>query len=428
MAADSDKPSDATMMDRLTDLACLAVPPMTPAQRQGGLAKLSARLAARQRRRSPMFGWGLLGLGTGAAACALWLLLAHGGAVLPSAIGYRAESGEILAGGYLRSFKDQGMTLRFSEGTKVELLPGARGRLVSVDGKGARMAIEEGPAWIQVTHRPGAHWLVDAGPFLITVKGTVFVVSWDAHSEELDLRLQKGLVSVTGPLIENAISVRGGQRLVVNLPKKEVVLQELDGEPERPVATMASPTLAPLPEGVAANSDPAPARAGQRSATRARARAPFGWAASLAAGEVDSILGDVERVGVKRSLVEASSEDLSALADAARYRRREDLARMALLAQRSRFADSRRARDAAFLLGRLEEAHDVGRAKALEWYDLYLEDGPTGAYASEALGRKMITTQKLTGNAKARAVALDYLRRFPSGTYAGAARALLQTP
>jgi hypothetical protein len=72
--------------------------------------------------------------------------------------------------------------------------------------------------------------------------------------------------------------------------------------------------------------------------------------------------------------------------------------------------------------------HEGGRRKALSWYERYLEEAPSGAYASEALGREMIVTQELMGAAAARMVAEDYLHRFPSGTYAGAARALRQEP
>jgi len=99
-----------------------------------------------------------------------------------------------------------------------------------------------------------------------------------------------------------------------------------------------------------------------------------------------------------------------------------------LLAQRSRFPSSARARDAAFLLGRQEEVREDNARKALSWYERYLEEAPSGAYAGEALGRKMIVTQELMGVAAAQRVAEDYLRRFPTGTYAGAARALRQGP
>lgn len=430
MAVDSDKTPSGAMLDQLVQIASRAIPPMTPPRQQRGFAAVSARLAARPGRRSRRFQLGLFALGAGAAACALWLVLATRAKTPTSAvITYRAEAGEILAGGYLRSFGDRGMTLRFSEGTKLALLPGARGRLHSVDDKGARIAIEQGPARIEVAQRPGAHWLVEAGPFLMSVKGTVFTVGWNAKSEQLDLRMEKGLVSVTGPILENVILVRSGQQLAIDLPKKEVVLHESQSAREQlatkagalPAVTASEPALAAPPAAL-------PGRAGRRVAARTQAPGSYGWAAALAAGEVDSILGDVERLGLKRSLGEASSDDLSALADAARYRRQQDIARQALLAQRSRFPDSGRACDAAFLLGRLEESREGGGPKALEWYDQYLEGAPTGAYASEALGRKMIAMQKLMGAKAARAVAQEYLEQFPTGAYAGAARALRQTP
>ena len=152
------------------------------------------------------------------------------------------------------------------------------------------------------------------------------------------------------------------------------------------------------------------------------------WADELASGHWDRILEDVERTGVEATLNGASSEDLFALADAARYRRRTDLARAALLAQRRRFPDSPRALDAIFLLGRVEESRGGGMARAIAWYDEYLARAPTGAYAAEALGRKMTVTSEIGGPAQARPIAEEYLRRFPHGSYAGSARALLRVP
>jgi hypothetical protein len=316
----------------------------------------------------------------------------------------------------------------------LEFRAGARGRLRSVDANGARFAIERGTASVQVAHRPGAHWLVDAGPFLIAVQGTTFTVAWDATGEQLDLRMEQGMVSVTGPLSEGAITVREGQRLAINLPRREVVLQDAEGTAAfHPASAPVSsePDLAPTKQGLDTEiGDTGRSATGQRSGAHGRGAVawPRSWAAALVAGDTDSIMRDVERRGLARCLAEASGEDLSALADAARYRRRDSIAREALLAQRSRFPGSARARDAAFLLGRLEEAREGGGRKALTWYERYLEEAPSGAYASEALGREMIVTQDLNGVAAAQRVAEDYLRRFPTGTYAGAARALRQGP
>jgi hypothetical protein len=151
------------------------------------------------------------------------------------------------------------------------------------------------------------------------------------------------------------------------------------------------------------------------------------WTAAVAAGHFAVILQQAEQRGLETSLDEASSDDLAALADAARYSRRDDVARRALMAQRRRFAKSVRANDAAFLLGRLEEtAHHF--ELALTWYERCLTESPRGTYTSEALGRKMTVVQRLHGAGFARPIAEDYLRRFEKGTYAAAARALIRSP
>ena len=148
------------------------------------------------------------------------------------------------------------------------------------------------------------------------------------------------------------------------------------------------------------------------------------WRAALAAGDFATIIQEASRDlgGVLRT---AGSDNLAALADAARYQRRDDLARRALAAQRQRFPRSPRAVDAAFFLGRLDENGGGGLIHALRWYDRYLEEAPNGSYAAEALGRRMIALRELYGIAAARPVAEVYVRRFPRGSYAGAAHALL---
>jgi hypothetical protein len=159
----------------------------------------------------------------------------------------------------------------------------------------------------------------------------------------------------------------------------------------------------------------------------APARAAANWVNELAAGNFAVILQQAEQRGLDAALAEVSSAELAALADAARYSRRDDVARRALLAQRRRFPRSARANDAAFLLGRLEEATQQPEA-ALTWYSRYLDESPHGTYVSEALGRKMTLVQRVHGPARAIPIAEEYLRRFGSGTYAAAARELIRAP
>jgi hypothetical protein len=344
----------------------------------------------------------------------------------PPALAYQIEGGSILEGGYLRESGHDGIKLSFNEGSQLLLMPGARGRLRSVDKEGARVAIEQGTASFQVMQRLDRRWLVEAGPFLVTVKGTVFNLSWDPAAEKFELTMQHGQVLVTGPVSQEGIALRAGQRLAVNLPKKETLITELKKEEAWPGAAPAAPAVdlpterPAAPEAAAVFAPPPPA--GGKGSERRR------WAEALAAGDWDQILADVDRVGAKRILAEASNEELSVVADAARYRRRVVLAREALLAERRRFPGSVRALDAAFQLGRLEELNERGTARALAWYEEYLRQAPTGTYAAEALGRKMMATSKLQGAPRAQPIAEQYLRRFPSGTYAGAARALLSVP
>jgi hypothetical protein len=432
MERDGERGTPAATIEQVANFVCSAIGPMTPAQCENGLDIVRTRLAARQRQRVHLFRLSVAGMGVAAVACALWLILPAARVAMPQAknLAYHVEGGEIGDGGYLRSFGSAGVRLRFAEGSELDFLAGARGRLRSVDANGARFAIERGTASVKVAHRAGAHWLVDAGPFLIAVKGTKFTVAWDATGEQLDLRMEQGLVSVTGPLSEGAITVSAGQRLAINLPRREVVLQDAESAtPLHPSAPVLPGPGGGMPEP-AIDGEPGGGAAGLRSGAHAHGTVarPRRWAAALVAGDADAILKDVERRGLERSLAEASTEDLSALADAARYRRRDSIAKQALLAQRSRFSGSARALDAAFLLGRLEEVRQGSPHKALAWYQRYLEEAPSGAYASEALGREMIVTQELVGVAAARRVAEDYLRRFPTGTYAGAARALRQEP
>ena len=236
---------------------------------------------------------------------------------------------------------------------------------------------------------------------------------------------------VNGPVSAGEIALRTGQHLIVNLATAATVITEDPPEQESDFAaapaleaktppSVQPPGIVDKPVGVGPNSvaSSVPSRITRTAETRS-------WSDELARGRWDRILEDVQRMGVESALGKASSKDLFALADAARYRRRPDLARAALLAERQRFPASPRSIDALFLLGRTEESREGGAAQALGWYDQYLASPGTGAFIGEALGRKMILTDKLRSPAQARPIAEDYLRRFPKGSYAGSARALI---
>jgi len=171
------------------------------------------------------------------------------------------------------------------------------------------------------------------------------------------------------------------------------------------------PALSPPPLGEKLSS----------AAPRWRAR---NWSARVAAGDADAVVADAEAVGLDATMHQADAGDLAALADAARYAGRPELAEQAFTATRHRFSGSSRAHAAAFLLGRM--ADDRGdTAGGLRWYRTYLAEAPAGPYAAEALGRQMLTVKRSQGREAALPIAQEYLGRFPNGTYLLEARALI---
>jgi TolA-binding protein len=400
---------------------------MSTRQRLEGARSLLAR-ATRSRRRTGLslgrkVGWAV-GVGAVAVVVAIGLREWHG----TYALSYAIIGGHVDRAGLIEVESPSPASVRFSDGTEVLLDQEAKASVRSVDGHGARVSLTQGTAHVDVFHKPEASWLFDAGPFLIKVTGTAFTLGWKPADQQLDLKMDRGTVEVSGPLSDGSILLRAGQHLVVRVRQRETLIRdaEEDVELQRPPPDARPAELAPSDATAPAVTAVDSAAVGSRSSASNHASRRIenvDWSADLARGGAEAIVGEAERLGLEATLTGANRQNLAALADAARYVRHDDLARRALLAQRRRFAGSSAARDAAFLLGRLEESrNDV--ASAIGWFDRYLGESPSGTYASEALGRKMLLVRPLYGETRASAVAQDYLNRFPQGVYAARARAL----
>jgi TolA-binding protein len=144
------------------------------------------------------------------------------------------------------------------------------------------------------------------------------------------------------------------------------------------------------------------------------------WQTLVMHGEFEAVVAAANEKGLQTCLSACSAPELRALADAARYTNRVDLAEQCLLALRQRFADSGQSQAAAFLLGRTGESR--GRtASAQHWYEVYLAESPDGEFAADALAGRMRTVAAARGNAAARSLAREYLRRYPDGVHATSA-------
>ena len=428
----------------LVDLARDSLGQLTDGRRVAGLHALRDRVSSRQRVRSVLRVTMAL---TGALSlvCGVVLTLSavkHRDKVA-SHLGLRVEGAELRADGTVQGPGSARPVLHFSDGSEVSLKEGARARVRSMDGHGARITVERGEAHVYVVHAEGTHWTFDAGPFVVAVTGTAFSLSWREDTQRLDVRLENGTVNVSGPASDAPLALRAGQWLSWRGGQGgEVRIRSLDAtddaeetagnadllagvdrsEPATPIAGTALDTS----PGAVPSLDVPPRGDALRRKTP-RPGHERNWASDLARGRSEAIVSDAISLGIEGVFAHSSGNDLAALADAARYTHRQDVARGAFLAQRRRFPGSDYAHVASFGLGRLDDADQDLRA-ALTWFDTYLAEAPNGRYASEALGHKMTIVKLLEGKEAAQAWADLYLRRFPNGTYAAAARAVTGTP
>jgi TolA-binding protein len=335
-------------------------------------------------------------------------------------LNYRVNEGAPPVGGYVRASDSVESLLSFSDGSELRMAARARGRVVEVNGRGARFALEEGTMSVDVRPRLDSHWLFEAGPFVVTVRGTSFNLAWNPNETVLEVRLQDGAVTVANNVWGNEIQMRAGQTLRVSLRDATTTLGTLGGVADSSPSTTLAPSATAAPSETA---PPAPIAEATAAVPRWSNR---GWPKQLAAGKAAAIVSDAERAGVAEVLERADGEDLWALANAARYTARYGLAKQALLAQRTRFPSSQRAREAAFLIGRLHDGDPAEPGQALAWYERYLTEVRDGAHVSDALGRKMTLLQRWGRSKEAVSIAREYVRRFPGGTYANAARVLIR--
>jgi ferric-dicitrate binding protein FerR (iron transport regulator) len=361
---------------------------------------------------------------------------------------YQVAGSAVEDSGYVSAGEGESARLTFSDGTRIQLSPGAKVSVAAPGAHGARVRVQDGRAHFEVVHRPHAAWTVDAGPYAVEVTGTVFDVRWSAAEEVAEVRLRAGSVRVSGPLLTEHATLRPGQNLIARLADHQLRIED-----ERAAAPAAAPQVpAPAAHPAApaetapppAPAPPAPAAVKPTRKSKPRARqvalvsppvpapapapwAPRDWGTRVASGDASAIVAEAEAHGIDAVLDEADAPALVALADAARYGGRRDLAARVLLAERRRFPGTPAAGNAAFFLGRL--ADDQGKpTQALDWYRRYLTEQARGPYASEALGRVMLGVARVSGRAAARELAEEYLDRFPNGTYLLHARQILAAP
>jgi hypothetical protein len=395
--------------------------PAAPELQRKGRERLLASAAVRSAERAlprPFRAWPAILTAACALAVAAWF-------VRPRTLSYEVRGGSAQQS-HVGARADAPAEITFSDGSRVKADPGAQLRIADTRSDGARVLVERGVASAHVVHREHTSWLFQAGPFEVRVTGTKLRIAWDPAREELDLTLEEGSVEVRSPLGTQPIAVRAGQRFLARAePSKHwtgQVVQAGSGASAEEAGANGSTTNTATTTTTITNTNTITTTGATRG--KAQAQPPSHrdtWQSLVTRGEFEAVIAAATAKGVDGCLASCPATELRALADAARYTKRLELAEKCLLSLRERFAGSGPSAGAAFLLGRTSELR--GRnAQAEHWYELYLGESADGEYASDALAGRMRVVEVLRGKAAARDLAVEYLRRYPDGVYASSAR------
>jgi len=335
----------------------------------------------------------------------------------------------------------EGLPIQFSDGTRVELEPAARARVVAVGRAGAELVLESGRARVDVVPArrwPGERaWRIDSGPFSVEVKGTRFDVSWDPRADEFALDLFEGTVSVEGCGRDNAVKVVAGQGVRASCaerrwsvgPLSELVAAQAAAPPREPEAPAPQGEPGPAPQPAVVEPTPLPpATSGPRPrrpvAARSHERALPAWSELARQGRHVEAYASAERAGFEAVCERSGAEDVLLLGDVARLAGEPERAARAYGAVRRRFSGSPSAARAAFALGRLRVETD--RAGAERWFDTYVREEPSGPLV-QAAHDWLFELAMSSGDARRQqARARSYLDLYPTGAHAEDARRLLE--
>jgi TolA-binding protein len=336
---------------------------------------------------------------------------------------FGGNSEPAVVGTWLEAPEVDPLPLRFSEGTRIDIAPRSRARIVELGSAGAHLLLEGGGAAVSVTPRSQAKWLLSVGPFAVRVTGTRFDVRWDPDQDVFELDLHDGHVELSGCVFGEAYRLSAGE--VARASCKRAFLQIADHKgaraDEMPGAPLAK-ELAPLP-AVPQPDEPAARRVDREP--RPHAPSPEGttsWRELANHGKYAEALAAANEAGFDAQCQRATAAELALLGDTARFAGDRAKATRALTILRRRFPGTAPAAQAAFLLGKLEFDGPGSFQKAADWFRTSFREQPNGPLAAEARGRFMEALHRAGNERAAREAAAQYLRDYPAGPYAALAK------
>ncbi|MDJ0761819.1 MAG: FecR domain-containing protein [Myxococcota bacterium] len=344
-------------------------------------------------------------------------------------------------GSRLETPQDRELPIVFEGGSTLVLGAKTSATIVSSTRKNVRVALADGTVRARIKGDGKTSWVLHAGPYQVSVLGTIFNARWNATTSVFKVGVEKGLVLVSGTrLNKSGIRLAAGNHLIAD--GDSVTLSpdphpRLDNRPDTPVDSSNAEVAAVFQQGETIEDNLMPR---ERASDRASDRGSSGaarksqltgkdhsedWVALCRSKNYASAIEVAAKVGIKTVINRSDVEDLWQLANAARYMHRDALAKQLLLAIRQRFGNSLRGQAATFLLGRVEIELRENPITAQKWFRTYLRENPKGPLREEALGRLMDACHKAGQTAEATDTARRYQSLYPNGAFSEMAQFIL---
>ncbi len=383
--------------------------------------------------------WGRL---AGVAVAAMALLALVGTLVMslrPSSLSFTIgeQGAPAREGVWVRSGANERVSIDFEDGSRFELYDRSSARVVEATSARVQLDLNNGVVHARIEGREKAKWVVRAGPYQVTVLGTVFSVSWHDESGDLQVEVDKGRVWVEGAeLGESGVTLEPGYILQADSAQGHVILRS---SPTEPAVKEVIGEVSPAHDGdesdlshdmiggdASSEDHEEPATEEQRRDRGRTAEQRPVWQILCEAGDLRGAVAAAEQSGLSEVVQLADMETLWKLAKNARYGRRPLSAAQLLEGIRARFPTSVRARTAAYLLARLALDSKRNPEEARRWLRIYLKEAPGGAFAGEALGHLVEVCTSTGRDAEAASTARVYLERYPQGPFCARAREVLE--
>ncbi|MBN2715991.1 MAG: FecR domain-containing protein [Deltaproteobacteria bacterium] len=379
----------------------------------------------------------------------------------------------------LRTGPDNTKVIRFANDSSIKLLENTDAAVKKATNDEVIVQLAAGELFLDVEGKESEHWIVTVGSYRVSVLGTQFYVKWHRQGKLLDVRVVKGTVLVEGQHAGKVgIAVHRDTHLRVDTQTGFAVMNMMTSpfyDAETPsllrnegdvrlawndrmgihekgaVGALAEPqsnnwesvqSASHRGHGTGLKRHLSAGRRGDHhrhshpgdeldqigdaSQDTEAVESDKDWRGRLAMGDAEGAISAAEAAGFSNMTSEATLAQLWQLMNAARKSGRDDLAEQILLTCRSRFATSRKARLAAFVLGKVNYYGKNDPASAAQWFHTYLDETPSGPLAEEAMGRLVAIQAECGKTAEAKELAQKYLKQYPNGAFAHTCQELIR--